>query len=99
MSGILARVRIKHKEGADIACLYQKEDLNQLGLMPTKFAPNETFLNVGDEFSLGDDNYRVVDINTKIFNQTYEPTNYGVNLSGGKQEPYNFQITCVVENV
>lgn len=100
MAGILARVKIKHVQGAEIAYLYEKEILDQIGLNPTEYDPNETFFNIGDEFTLNEDRYKVVNILTKFFNQIHEPHNLGISIYGiGEQQPYNFQITYEVDNV
>ena len=99
MAGILARIKIKHVQGAEIAYLYEKEILDQIGLIPTAFDPNETFFNIGDEFSIGEDRFKVVKIFTKFFNQIHEPHNYGINMYGiGEPQPFNFQITYEVDN-
>jgi hypothetical protein len=99
MAGILARIKIEHVQGAEIAYMYEKEILDQIGLNPTEFDTNETFFNIGDKFQLGERSYRVVNIYTKFFNQIHEPHGYGVNIYGiGEQQPYNFQITYEVEN-
>ena len=100
MAGILARIKIEHVQGAEIAYLYEKEILEQFGLIPDSYDTSVTFLNEGDEFQLGNEKYRVVKIYTKFFNQIFEPNNYGINLYGiGEQQPFNFQITYKVENV
>ena len=100
MSGILVRIRIVHVKGADIAYFYEKEILDKLGLSPTQYDAHETFFNVGDEFQLGDERYRVVSINTKFFDETHKPHNYGINIYGiGEMLPFNFQITYNVETV
>jgi hypothetical protein len=100
MSGILTRVKIKHIQGADIAYILEKTLLEKIGLQPTKYDRNETFFNIGDIFTIGEDRYKVVNIFTKIFNQTHEPDNYGVNMHRiGENLPFNFQITYEVDNV
>jgi len=99
MAGILTRIKIEHVQGADIAYFYEKEILDQIGLIPTDFDPNETFFNVGDEFEFGERRYRVVNIYSKFFNQIHEPHDYGANIYGvGEQQSFNFQITYEVEN-
>jgi hypothetical protein len=100
MSGILARIKVKHVKGAELAYFYEKELLANIGLEPTRFDANETFFNVGDVFKLGDETYKVVNIFTKFFNETYEPDSYGTNLYRiGEMLPYNFQVTYEVDNV
>jgi len=99
MSGILARIKIKHVQGAEIAYLYEKEILEQIGLLPDSYETSVTFFNEGDVFQLGKDRYRVVKIYTKFYDQIHEPDNYGIDLYGiGKHQPFNFQITYEVEN-
>jgi hypothetical protein len=99
MSGISTRIKIKNVEGADIAFLYQKETLEQIGLFPSKSNPDATSFNVGDEFSLEETKYRVLNIYTVFFKQT-EPDNKGTNLYAlDEEEPFNFQITYEVERI
>ncbi len=99
MSGILARIKIKHVKGANIAYLYQIESLERFGLLASDADFNVTFFNVGDIFHYEDVKYKVVNIHTKFFNDIHEPHNYGVDLYGiDDHEPFNFQITFVVEN-
>ena len=100
MAGILARVRILHEKGADLAYMYEKELLGNIGLTPRKINPEETFFNIGDEITLGEDKYKVVNIHTRFFKTTYEPDNFGIDISGvGEILPYNFQITYVVTEI
>jgi hypothetical protein len=101
MSGIFARIKIRHTQGAELAYIYEKEVLDEIGLKPTKYDPTETFFNVGDQFFLEDRQYKVIAIHTKFLNETYYPDGKkGINLFGiGEQQPFNFQITYEVDNV
>src|SRR4051812_37821956 len=100
MSGILARIKIKHVQGAELAYLHEKEILEKIGLVPSTFDSSETFFNVGDEFYLGDTKYKVISIYTKFFKEIYEPDNYGINMYGiGETLPFNFQITYEVDDI
>jgi hypothetical protein len=100
MSGILTRIKIKHVKGGELAYILEKEIFDEMGLQPTQYDKNETFLNIGDIFTLGKAKYIVVNIFTKIYNQTYEPDNYGINLYRiGENLPFNFQITYEVDDI
>lgn len=100
MSGILARVMIRHEQGATISHFCEKGLLDQIGLVPTKFDPNETFFNVNDVITIDGRELKIIRINTKFYNKTHEPHNYGINMYGvGEELPYNFEITYVVNDV
>ena len=101
--GILARVRIRHMEGGEIAYIYEKKILEQLGLKSSGQDSTETFINVDDIIELNGVKYKIVKIHTRFFNKTFgeEYWKYGTNIYGiGDIEiPFNFQITYVVDNV
>ena len=100
MSEILTRIKIKNVKGAEIAYLYHKETLEKIGLQPDGFDPKCTFINVGSEFTIEDKMYRVVNIATIFFPETYDVEDKGTNLYAmDEQVPFNFQITYIVENV
>jgi hypothetical protein len=97
---ILARIKLKHVKGAEIAYLYDFEILKSISSKPSDFDPSETLLNVGDIIDFDEQKFRIVNINTKFFKET-EDLNQGkgTNLVGiGEQLPFNFQITYVLDN-
>ena len=100
--GILARVKIRHVNGGEIAYIYEKKILEQLGLKPSEQDSIETFMNTDDIIELNGERFKIVKIHTKFFNTTFgeESWKYGTNLYGiGDIEiPFNFQITYVVDN-
>jgi len=97
---ILARVKLKHVQGADIAYFYNYKIFKELGLKPSEFDPTETFLNVGDVITYDDKKYKIVKIHSKFFNETTDlNTGKGTNLLGvGEQLPFNFQITYELDD-
>lgn len=101
--GILARVKIRHIEGGEIAYIYEKKILEQLGLKPSEQDSPEIFINIDDIIEIDGVKYKIVKIHTKFYNKTFgeEYWKYGINLNGiGDIEiPFNFQITYIVDDV
>jgi hypothetical protein len=100
MEGIKARIKLKHIQGAELAYIYEKDLLNQIGLKPTEYDPSETFMNIDDVILLNDKRYKIVGINTKFLNEIEDMEDLGgINMYGiGEQLPYNFQITYLLED-
>ena len=95
---ILSRIKLKPVKGADIY-FYDYEIFKELGVAPNEYDPSEFFLNVGDKLTYDGTEYKIVNIYSKFFDETTDLNHgKGVNLYGvGKQLPFNFQITYVVE--
>lgn len=97
---ILARIKLKHVKGAEIAYLYDFGILKSINSKPSDFDPSVTFLNVGDFIDYDEQKFKIVNINTKFFNETEDlDQGKGTNLVGiGEQFPFNFQITYELDN-
>ncbi len=97
---ILARIKLKHVKGAEIAYLYDFEILKSISSKLSDFDPSVTFLNVGDFIDYDEQKFKIVNINTKFFNETEDlDQGKGINLVGiGEQIPFNFQITYELDN-
>ena len=101
--GILARVKIGHVNGGEIAYIYEKKILEQLGLKASEQDSIETFMNTDDIIELNGERFKIVKIHTKFFNKTFGEDFWkiGANLyaNGAIEIPFNFQITYIVDNV
>ena len=69
MSGILTKIRFEHVKGATLCYFFEKNFLDEIGLVPTEYDPNETFFNKGDIITYDEEKFKVVEIRTKFFNK------------------------------
>ena len=104
-NSILARVYIKHKQGARIAYIMDRSIISELGVEYDKGSGlEEIYLSVGVVITLGDHEgnprrYKIVDVRTQFMKDTWDDFRFGVNVYGiGEELPYNCTITYIVEN-
>jgi hypothetical protein len=101
MSKILGRIRIKHVKGADILYTTDKSVLENFGLEHDKEFQDIRVIKNGTELQIDDKRYRVVDMYTYFYDETYDnDENKGISLIGaGDRYAFNFDITYYVETV
>lgn len=99
MDTLKTRILIKHKDGATIAYLYNREAFDLLKI-PKQEYDNSQFIEIGQEIEYEEIRYRVDSINFKFEEKTFEMNHgYGINMySPTEQADFNCQISVFVVN-
>ena len=95
----LTRVKIVHSNGMELAYIYNKESLLQIGLKQDAFE-GAHFLKIGNAISIANRKYKVVNIAFKLETQLWDmESEYGVNVkSPDSPVDFNSQVSVIVEN-
>lgn len=98
--GIKARVKLEHVKGAELAYIYEKKELYNLGFKPSEYDKFETYLNVGDLIKIAEVEHKIIKIHTKVLEELIGSEDFGgSNMYGlGEQQSFNFQITYVLDD-
>lgn len=100
---IKTRISIGREEAGDIAYIYDYNLLKILNIPEDNFFNGEYFLDIGSEFELNDENFRIKTIRTVFHDHTFDMESKplpGVNAySIGEQLNFNFEIMYFVEDI
>lgn len=106
MEGIKARIRIRNMREKDIAYIYDINALRNLFPNRNMNSYEEKFLNPfeidpdNSVIELNEEKYKILYINTKFANITFDANGIGISPYGiGQDHPFNFQITYIVEHL
>ena len=100
MENLKSRILIKHKEGATIAYLYNRESFDLLKIKKDTYDQSQ-FIKINQTIEYNGKKYKVCEINIKMENSLIEVEHgYGINLdSPTKPSNYNCQIGIFVDDI